>query len=499
MLKFEEISPSEFFYRNKEIAGFENPTKACYTIVRELVENSLDACEIGGILPDIKVIIDEIGDGEENKIIKIKVKDNGIGIPKENVPYAFGKVLYGSKFALRQHRGIFGLGGKMAILYGQITTNSPVQIFTSTLGNKLIHFFEMKIDILKNEPNILRYETLENREGWHGLIIEFKFLGNYYNARKKILEYLFQTSILIPYMNLIFIDNYGSYIFKRKSTLLPKIPEETPLHPKGIDLEMLKRLISLNKKENLKDFLVKNFQKIGNKTAEDIINKLNLNLDLNVRRLKDEEIIKLYNIFKSYNFKKPSATSLSPVGENFVIGIKEIFTPEFVAYNSRKPSSYEGHPFIVETAIAYGGNIPVPVENEINLFRFANKIPLIYDSYNDVSMKVIKQINWNIYKIDIYKEPVAFFVHVCSTKIPYKTLGKEYIANVPELAKEIELSIRKNARKLSVYLNKKRLYEYQKIRYSYLKEYLEKIFDYACKLGEVEIKKVNLETIINNG
>jgi len=78
-------------------------------------------------------------------------------------------------------------------------------------------------------------------------------------------------------------------------------------------------------------------------------------------------------------------------------------------------------------------------------------------------------------------------------------LGKEYIANVPELAKEIELSIRKNARKLSAYLNKKRLYEYQKIRYSYLKEYLEKIFDYACKLGEVEIKKVNLETIINNG
>jgi len=199
MLKFEEISPSEFFYRNKEIAGFENPTKACYTIVRELVENSLDACEICGILPDIKVVINETGEGDGiNKIIKIKVKDNGIGIPKENVPYAFGKVLYGSKFTLRQHRGIFGLGGKMAILYGQITTNNPVKIITSTIGSKLLHFFVMQIDILKNEPNILRYEEFENKEGWHGLIIEFTFLGNYYNSRKKILEYLFQTSILLP-------------------------------------------------------------------------------------------------------------------------------------------------------------------------------------------------------------------------------------------------------------------------------------------------------------
>ena len=48
---FAEISPSEFFYRNRDLAGFSNPSRALYSATRELVENSLDACEIGGVLP----------------------------------------------------------------------------------------------------------------------------------------------------------------------------------------------------------------------------------------------------------------------------------------------------------------------------------------------------------------------------------------------------------------------------------------------------------------
>ncbi|MEM2018710.1 MAG: hypothetical protein QXM34_03010, partial [Zestosphaera sp.] len=55
--KFRALSPSEFFYRNREIAGFSNPARALYQTVRELVENALDATDTHHILPDIKVII----------------------------------------------------------------------------------------------------------------------------------------------------------------------------------------------------------------------------------------------------------------------------------------------------------------------------------------------------------------------------------------------------------------------------------------------------------
>src|SRR5579875_428764 len=396
MIRFEEISPSDFFYRNREITGFENPAKACYTIVREYLENSLDSCELGGFLPNIEIYLK--CENEEEKRLRIKVADNGMGIPHEKIPYAFGKILYSSKYVLRQHRGIFGLGGKMAVLYCQITTNKPVRVISATPGSEYISYFELKIDIVRNEPNVVKRSKVLNQDNWHGLVLESEFIGDYLLSKKKIMEYLFQTSIAVPYARIYYQDFEGNaLIFDRKTDKLPPIPEETLLHPRGVDLEMLKRLIKTSPGMPLNKFLVKRFQRIGNKTAEEISKLANIELDKIVSKLNEDEISRLYQIMKTYPFNKPNVSSLSPLGEAFAIGIKEAFKPEFLAYDIREPSSYEGHPFIVETAIAYGGEIPIPEQNEINLYRFANKIPLIYDSYNDVSTKVIKEINWNVY------------------------------------------------------------------------------------------------------
>ncbi len=486
MIKFEEISPSDFFYRNKEIAGFENPAKACYTIVREFVENSLDSCELGGFLPNIELILE--CENQEERILKLRISDNGMGIPPDKIPFSFGKVLYSSKYVLRQHRGIFGLGGKMAILYSQITTNSPVRVISATPNSKYVFLFDLKVDIMNNEPNILKRAKFENKEDWHGLILECKFVGDYPLARKKIFEYLFQTSIAVPYAEIVYKDYEKNFIvFKRKTDKMPPVPEETFFHPKGVDLELLTRMIKMSPKLTLRSFLTSKFQRIGPKTASEIARIAGIDENKLVSELTEEEIVNIYKVFRSYPFKRPHASSLSYLGENLVIGVKETFKPDFISYDRREPSSYEGHPFIVETVIAYGGEIKPPDPNDINLFRFANKIPLIYDSYNDVSMKVIKEINWNIYKVNIYQEPIAFFVHVCSTKIPYKTLGKEYIANQPEIYKEIELSLRKNARTLSAYINKKKEIEYQKARHKFLKEYIERIIRFASILADEKI------------
>ena len=120
--RFSSISPAEFFYRNQQMAGFGNPSQAVYSTIRELVENSIDACEDAHRLPIIDIrITSELPD-----IVKVIVEDNGTGIPAEHVPEAFARVLFGSKYHQRQHRGTFGLGVTMAILYGQITTDSPV-------------------------------------------------------------------------------------------------------------------------------------------------------------------------------------------------------------------------------------------------------------------------------------------------------------------------------------------------------------------------------------
>ena len=58
-----EISVSEFFTKNRHLLGFDNPRKALLTCVKEAVDNSLDACEEAGILPDVTVKLETVADG----------------------------------------------------------------------------------------------------------------------------------------------------------------------------------------------------------------------------------------------------------------------------------------------------------------------------------------------------------------------------------------------------------------------------------------------------
>lgn len=201
-------SPAEFFSENKNIAGFDNPGKSLYTTIRELVENSLDACEAAGVLPDIEITLHEIdkpaldklvgvttherldttlfekaskeakkrsggggssaadadGDGgkgkekQETLYYKVMVRDNGCGMPHNSIPDSLGRVLAGSKYGVRQTRGKFGLGAKMALIWSKQSTGLPVEVRTATGPDKLLSVCVLDIDIQKNEPKTKLFE-----------------------------------------------------------------------------------------------------------------------------------------------------------------------------------------------------------------------------------------------------------------------------------------------------------------------------------------------------
>ncbi len=486
---FQEISPADFFYRNREIAGFTNPARAIFTAIRELVENSLDATEPMGILPDIYIRLTLDGQNETAETYTLRVMDNGSGIPAHQMPLALGQFLFSSKYKLKQARGTFGLGGTMTILYGQITTNKPVMVFSSTGTSRIVEY-RLMIDIQRNKPIILDRKIHVNpqrgNERWHGTIIELHLEGSYGQASSKVLEYLKQTAIVNPYANITFIDPKGRfYKFERTVTEIPRPPKETEPHPHGVDVETIQRIIRATNARNMRDFMKNNFHRVGDKTAAEFLKVAGIPEKANPKRLRPEEIVALVQKMREYKgFLPPDASCLSSLGEDLLrAGVLKELEPEFVAVKRRDPSTYSGHPFIVEAAIAYGGK--VPAKDEVLLYRFANKIPLVYDESGDVCWKIVRSINWRRYNVSP-NMPVAVLIHLCSTKIPYKTVGKEILSDQAEVSREILNAIREVARELAMYLSRKERVRRQVRRLNVFARYLPKIAEFSAKLSGVE-------------
>jgi DNA topoisomerase-6 subunit B len=494
---FEEISASDFFYRNRDIAGFTNPSRAIFAAIRELVENSLDAAESLKIPPNIYVRLSFEGEvSKDTQIYKLRVEDNGSGIQPRFIPSAFGQVLYGSKYKLKQQRGTFGLGGKMAVLYGQITTHQPAYV-TSSTGLAKIYSFKLMMDIQRNRPIILDRKMLINKEQWRGTIVEFSLEGDYLRAMPKIIEYFKQTAMVNPYANLTFVDPKGRlYKFTRATMEMPDPPKETLPHPYGVDVELLQRLIQITPYKNMLDFLKRHFHRVGEITAQKFLEFSGLSPSKNPKKLSHEEIVRLMQMLKKFKgFLPPDASCLSPLGEELLkTGIMKELQPEYLVVHQRKPSTYAGHPFIIEVGIAYGGEIPK--RGCFMIYRFANKIPLLYDEASDVSFRVINAMNWRRYKVSP-DMPIAIMVHICSTKVPYKTVGKEFIADRPEIRREVANELREVARQLQHFLSKREHVDREKKRLSIFAKYLPKIAQFSSILAGKE-KLPDIEKLLRS-
>ncbi|GGK62472.1 DNA topoisomerase VI subunit B [Haloarcula sebkhae] len=157
----------------------------------------------------------------------------------------------------------------------------------------------------------------------------------------------------------------------------------------------------------------------------------------------------------------PPTDCLSPISAELVEeGLRKEFDADFYAASTRDASVHGGDPFIVEAGIAYGGELES--EGTVDVMRFANRVPLVYQRGACATTDVVKSIRWRNYNLDqpggsgIPKGPAVIMVHVASTNVPFTSESKDAIANVPEMEDEIELAIREAARELKSYLNKRR-------------------------------------------
>ncbi len=500
-VRYDKKAESEFFVDNSALAGF-TTERILYMAVRELLENALDSCETGHILPKISLSLKTFD--LANNLWTITCEDNGIGVPSDKVPVAVCSFLTSGKYVEKQQRGLFGVGLKMIAAFSTKDTIHPIRVWSRSAEDNSEYYFELRTDISTNKPIQLVKKQVgpEDRviPGQSGFRVEAILHAKLSpitksNIKNKINDYISQTSVVNPYAIFDYETDEGKVTFERRTEIMPQPAKEVLPHPADMDLQTLKKAIMnfTNQKTTLQGVLSGSFQKMSSEKARDIIAKAALE-NKHADKYSEQELIEIVNVCKQTSFQQANTDHLSPIGEEILtagmtsectivttradtsnssgeqaqrpqISVK-VLKPSLTAYSSRT-CVINNRPTIVECGIAYGGDIP-----SFKLFRYANKIPLLYDEGSDVAREVVSEVEIN--KMGITKKeakeqfahvevksdraveflPLHIFFHICSTKIPYKTAGKESIASEGDLKKYMKFCLSDLYRKVSAQIRK---------------------------------------------
>ncbi|NBP88703.1 MAG: DNA topoisomerase VI subunit B, partial [Planctomycetia bacterium] len=379
-----DISVSEFFAKNRHLLGFDSPRKALLTSVKEAVDNSLDACEEAGILPEIWVQIEQAGDS--GKRYAVSVQDNGPGIVRKQIPLIFGKLLYGSKFhRLRMSRGQQGIGISAAGMYGVLTTGKPVKIISKTSRKQPAHYYELRIDTKTNQPEILNGkgagvdvppgkagDDMMRKRGiaWvaandldepieHGTRVTIEMEAKFHRGRGSVEEYLEQTAIANPHARIHFQGPDGNErLLERANHELPPEPKEIKPHPYGVELGRLVTMLHEHPKLTLTQFLNQSFSRVSPSTARKLCDAAKLSTRISTGKLGRGEADALYDAIQATRIPPPATDCVVPIGEQRLLaGLHQVVPGEFFTAATRPPGVYRGNPFVIEAALAYGGSV----------------------------------------------------------------------------------------------------------------------------------------------
>ena len=377
-----DISVSEFFAKNRHLLGFDSPRKALLTSVKEAVDNALDACEEAGILPEIWVHIEQVGDSGSR--YRMGVQDNGPGIVSKQIPLIFGKLLYGSKFhRLRMSRGQQGIGISAAGMYGVLTTGKPVKIISKIDAKHPAHYSELRIDTKTNQPEILNGKgdgvdipagkggaelmkkhsiewVAENDKGdaiEHGTRVTIEMEAKFQRGRGSVEEYLEQTAISNPHARIHFQGPDGpERILERSTEDLPPEPKEIKPHPYGVELGRLVTMLQEHPKFTLAQFLTQSFSRVSHGTAKKICDIAKLSTRVTTGKLGRGEADALFKAIQETKIPPPATDCVVPIGEQRLLaGIRQVVPGEFFTAATRPPGVYRGNPFVIEASLAYGG------------------------------------------------------------------------------------------------------------------------------------------------
>ena len=480
----QQASISEFFEKNKHFLGFDTLPRSIITAVKESVDNSLDAAEEHRILPEISIEVYKVKGKKD--LLRLVTRDNGPGIAQKSISKVFGSLLFGSRFhTIRQTRGQQGIGITGVVMYSQLTTGKPTAVISKIARDASAVRVNIGLDTKKNKAilsNEKRFSEDDVNEakglhwiGDHGIRIETLMKAKYQRGKQSVHQYLKMTSIVNPHASIDFkaYDEEGSIIdeasWPRVTDELPRPVKDIKPHPHGLEIGTLQRLLRDTKVPSegegantpLRYFLRHTFSSVTNPRAQDIISKAGLAPKDKPHLLKPDQVSDLLAAFGKVKLTAPPTDCLSPI-EDLLIkkGLSKAIDSRFVSTVTREPKVTNGNPFQVEVGLIFGGDLPG--DQPIQVLRFANRVPLMYQQGGCLLTKALESVDWKRYGLDhpggrgIPKGPAAVLIHLASTNVQFTSEAKEALSDNVDVHDEIRLAMLEVGRGLRNHLKKQK-------------------------------------------
>lgn len=466
MSKITKSSTAEYFAKNLQQVGFSSPLKAVLTTLKEAVDNSLDACESSGLLPDLLVEVTKVGTGstKNTDLVRIVVEDNGPGIEADDLAKVYGEYLASSKFGRGQcSRGQQGIGISAATTWAQMTNARGVQVTSKTKSMRKAVSAQVDVDIKSNTGVLKNKETIE----WdrpHGTRVEFLLDGRIQmNGDGGLVTYIEGTVLVNPHMTITYKLQENDYVtVTRVSNEVPQLPEATLPHPHTFKLGEFITHATLFGKVSVSKFLKTGFSRISDQSIKDFVkNGLPKALvEKPLTSLNEEDFKKVFQAVQATELMAPSTKSVLTVGEESLSkSILRLGEIDFFAVVTRKPTICDFKPVVVEVALAHFKTRQTEADSPVQLLRFANRVPLQFDKSGCAITWAIESVNWKTYGLGQPKDslpigPYIFAVSVVSPFIKFKNASKETIDASEELVAEIRLALIQAGQKLSRHIKK---------------------------------------------
>lgn len=487
-------SSAEYFSKNLQQVGFSSYTKAALTTIKEAVDNSLDACEDDGVLPEISVVVERLGEGTAKNAdsMRICVVDNGPGLEADDVVKVFGEYLASSKFGRgRCSRGQQGIGISAVTTWGQLTSAKGVTVITKTKKMRKAYKCVVEVDI-KHNKGVMKEKEAVDWEQPQGLSCEFII-----DARMQLqgegglLAYLNGTTLVNPHLTLRYKLLENDWVeIPRVTDDLPVIPEATEPHPHTMKLGEFIAHSHLFGRIQVGPWLKKGFSRINDAVLKELVPhgiKKSV-LEKSVDSITDDEFKKIFTALQNIKLMAPSTKSVMSIGESGLAkSIQRVGRIDFFSVVSRNPAICDFKPILVEVAIARLMEKAGEEESPVTVLRFANRVPLQFDKAACAMTKAVGSVNWKPYGLGQPKDslplgPYIIAISVVSPFIKFKNASKETVDASDELVEELRLALIQGGQRLSKHIKREQKEDDLEKKRQHIEQFAPILVDGACRI-----------------